>query len=140
MRRTHGLAMAALGVRVERQPVDAGFWRLFVEAIRQGSWHETIAATVARRGWAVKGTQPSETLQRQAEKLSVEQLRALGLELLLGRGGHPSWVTSAFPKLFTKACAPYAVPLKKLHAETVKAAAHKRAARRAEKGGGAEKK
>jgi ParB/RepB/Spo0J family partition protein len=140
LRRTQGVAMAALVGKVERQQPDAGFWRLFVDAIRQGSWHETIAAAVTRRGWATKGTHPSEALKREAEKLTGDQLRALGLELLLGRGGHPSWGVLAFPKLLTKACAHYAIPLKKLHAETIKVAAQKRAARRAEKGGGALKK
>jgi hypothetical protein len=77
LRRTHALAVAALVAKAEVKAADAGFWRLIVRGLLAGSWHDAIAATVARRGWAEKKIRPEATLEKRIAPMAMLVILAI---------------------------------------------------------------
>ena len=86
-----------------KQP-DAAFWRLAGDALADGSWHETIASVVKRRGWVERKQRPEEILQRRTPALSPGELRPLLVELLPTRGAVATWGPTGFGRSPTQAC------------------------------------
>jgi ParB/RepB/Spo0J family partition protein len=117
LRATANAAAEAVVAAVEKKDHGAAFWRFVVAGLAAGSWHEAIAATVKRRGWAdKKGEHPTAALERQLAKLSVAQLRGLVVDLLLGRHSISAYSTaSPFSSVLRQGCKTFGVDLARLH-------------------------
>ena len=79
-----------------QQEPDAGFWRLVLTGLIQGSWHESITDLVKRRGLYVKGQQPEVLLAAHIKQASIEELRGIALELVITRNCGPLYFTPVF--------------------------------------------
>jgi ParB/RepB/Spo0J family partition protein len=136
LRRTTTDATAALVSNVEAQEPSVAWWRLVVGAFADGSWHDAIGTLMKRRGWAIRGKRPEESLRAQVELLAEPQLRGVLTEIVVNRFGcGGSWQTPALCKQLVRACDLFRVDLKKLQANARAAVAAKKAAKAAKKGG-----
>lgn len=80
--------------RARQQEPDEEFWRLMVIGLIKGSWHESIAQLVKRRGLFVKGQQPEALLSAHLHQASLDELRGIAFELVVTRGSSPLYFTS----------------------------------------------
>ena len=101
--------------KAEGRAASAAFWGLVLHALAHGSWHDTIAAVVKRRGWSEKRARPEDSLARKSGSLNEAQLRGLVLEILIGRHPYSTW-GEPFGNILREACKLYGVELGKLHA------------------------
>lgn len=99
----------------ERKPDDA-FWRLIVSGLLRGSWHDTIADLVRRRGLAEKGKRAEDVLEAHVATVTGRELMGVAIELIVSRGAFWQHATS-YGETLTKACALYEVDLKALEKE-----------------------
>lgn len=114
LRRGTDLALAAVVAKVEAQEPAAAFWKILLDGVAAGSWHDVIGTVIKRRGWNEKKVRPEELLLKRAEGMTGAQLRGLALEVVVTRGAYSTWGTPAFGKGLTAACRLYGVDLKKV--------------------------
>jgi ParB family chromosome partitioning protein len=95
-----------------------------------GGYHDAVADAVKRRGLErEKGSSPEAVLTAHASELDGGALRALVLELAIGRGAYFAW-SSRYSDRLTAAAAAYVVDIGAVE----KATADELAQRRAERG------
>jgi len=124
------LLSAIVSAAQARPADDSTFARLVFDAMVHGGCHDTIADAVKRRGLErEKGFAPEAVLTAHASELEGSALRALVLELAVGRGAYFAW-SSRYSDRLTAAAAAYGVDL----AAVEKATAEELAQRRAERG------
>jgi ParB/RepB/Spo0J family partition protein len=111
LRKGADLATAELVRRAEEQEPAAAFWRVIVEGLAAGSWHEVIGTVCKRRGWVEKNVRPEALLVRRSASMEATELRALVLELVVSRGAFTTWGTLGFGKTLVSACTAYKVDL-----------------------------
>jgi hypothetical protein len=114
-------AMAKLRDAAASGKPDAELFRLLVRGLLRGSWHDTVADTVRRRGLREKGGRPEEVLEKVTADAKFGELIGLAVELIAGRGAFWSGA-GGYGQTFTEACKLYGVDLKKLLAEVKKPA------------------
>jgi ParB/RepB/Spo0J family partition protein len=117
-------AMAKLRDAAASGKPDAELFRLLVHGLLRGSWHDTVADTVRRRGLREKGAKlgrPEDVLEKLVPELKLGELVGLAVELIAGRGAFWSGA-GGYGQTFTEACKVYDVDLKKVMAEVKKPA------------------
>ncbi len=107
-------AIGQVVAKAEATPAGGELWRLLVQGLLQGSWHDSIQELVRRRGLTVKGERPQETLSRFVESASPEQLLGVAVEIILCRGAF--W-RDGYGTLLTQACAHYGVDIAGIEAQ-----------------------
>ena len=113
-----------------RPPDDSTFARLVFDAMIHGGYHDAVADAVKRRGLErEKGFSPEAVLTAHASELDGGALRALVLELAIGRGAYFAW-SSRYSDRLTAAAAAYEIDIGAVE----KATADELAQRRAERG------
>jgi hypothetical protein len=117
LRKGADLATAELIRRAQAQEPSAAFWRVIIEGLAAGSWHEVIGTVCKRRGWTEKNVRPEALVVRRSAAMDASQLRALVMELIVTRGAFTTWGTLGFGKTLTSACAAYKIDLRKIENE-----------------------
>jgi ParB family transcriptional regulator, chromosome partitioning protein len=121
---------AVVAAAQARPPDDSTFARLVFDAMIHGGYHDAVADAVKRRGLErEKGSSPEAVLSAHASELDGGALRALVLELAIGRGAYFAW-SSRYSDRLTAAAAAYAVDIGAVE----KATADELEQRRAERG------
>lgn len=126
--------LSAIVAAAEARPAeDATFASLVFDAMIHGGYHDAVADAVKRRGLARdKGVTPEAALTEHATALSGAGLRALVLELAIGRGAYFAWASKYSDRL-TAAAAAYDVEITAVEKKTAEALAERRAERAARK-------
>ena len=91
--------LSAIVAAAQARPADdSTFARLVFDAMVHGGYHDAVADAVKRRGLErEKGFAPEAVLTAHASELDGSALRALVLELAVGRGAYFAWSSSATP-------------------------------------------
>lgn len=123
--------LSAIVAAAQARPADdSTFARLVFDAMVHGGYHDAVADAVKRRGLErEKGFSPEAALTAHANELEGSALRALVLELAVGRGAYFAW-SSRYSDRLTAAAAAYGIDV----AAIEKATAEELAQRRAERG------
>jgi ParB family chromosome partitioning protein len=124
----------AIVAGAEARPAeDATFASLVFDAMIHGGYHDAVADAVKRRGLArEKGVTPEAALTEHATALSGAGLRALVLELAIGRGAYFAWASKYSDRLIAAAAA-YDVDITEVEKKTAEQVAERRAERAARK-------
>jgi ParB family chromosome partitioning protein len=133
-RATIASLLSAIVAAAEVRPAeDATFASLVFDAMIHGGYHDAVADAVKRRGLArEKGVAPEAALAEHATALSGAGLRALVLELAIGRGAYFAWASKYSDRL-TAAAAAYDVDITAVEKKTAEAVVERRAERAARK-------
>lgn len=126
--------LSAIVAAAEARPAeDATFASLVFDAMIHGGYHDAVADAVKRRALARdKGVTPEAALTEHATSLSGAGVRALVLELAIGRGAYFAWASKYSDRL-TAAAAAYDVDITAVEKKTAEAVAERRAERAARK-------
>ncbi len=111
------VSRAAIGqvvAKAEAQPPALPFWQIALTSLVRGSWHDTLAEVVKRRGWSEKKSRPEDVARRHAREMKEPETRALVLEILVTRFALPHWSSATFGEDLRAACKLYGVDLAKL--------------------------
>lgn len=110
-------ALGELASKAEKGDVeDVDFWRFLARGFLEGSWHDTIADVVKRRGLATPKTRGEEVLGRLITTAPVHVLRGLVAELVVTRGALARHLIGR-PRPFADACRLFGVDVAKLERE-----------------------
>jgi ParB family chromosome partitioning protein len=108
---------------------DSTFARLVFDAMLHGGYHDAVADAVKRRGLErEKGSAPEAALTAHATELDGSALRALVLELAIGRGAYFAW-SSRYSDRLTAAAAAYGIDIAAVEKKTVEELGQRRAER-----------
>lgn len=116
LRRTASAVVAAVIGKAEAKEPAAAFWRLLLDGIADGSWHEVVNTVCKRRGWSEKKVRAEEALAGHVSQLEAAKLRALVLEVVITRSAYSTWGTLALGKRLLEAAKLYGVDAKKIEA------------------------
>ena len=133
-RATIGNILSAILAAAEARPAeDSTFASLVFDAMIHGGYHDTVADAVKRRGLErEKGATPEAVLTAHASGLQGAALRALVLELAIGRGAYFAW-SSRYSERLTAAATAYGIDIAVVENTTAEQVAQRRAERGARK-------
>lgn len=124
---TTNLLAAVVTAAQARPAEDSTFVRHVLEGMIHGGYHDAVAEAVKRRGLERdKGLAPETVLKAHAERLDDPGLRALVLELAVGRGAYFAW-SSKHSERLAAAAAAYGVDVAAVERATVEELARRRA-------------
>jgi ParB family chromosome partitioning protein len=127
------LLSAIVAAAQARPGDDSTFARLVFDAMVHGGYHDAVADAVKRRGLErQKGFAPEAVLTAHASELDGSALRALVLELAVGRGAYFAW-SERYSDRLTAAAAAYGIDVAAVEKATVDELAQRRAERGARK-------
>jgi ParB family chromosome partitioning protein len=127
---TTNLLSAVVAAAQTRPPEDSTFARHVLDAMVHGGYHDAVVDAVKRRGLErEKGLAPEAVLKAHAAELDGPGIRALVLELAVGRGAYFAW-SSRYSDRLTAAAAAYGIDV----AAVEKATEEELEQRRAERG------
>ncbi len=116
-----------------RPPDDSTFASLVFDAMIHGGYHDAVADAVKRRRLErEKGATPEAALTSHASGLQGAALRALVLELAIGRGAYFAWSSKYSDRLIAAAAA-YDIDIAAAEKTTAEQVAQRRAERGARK-------
>jgi ParB family chromosome partitioning protein len=126
--------LSAIVAAAEARPADdATFASLVFDAMIHGGYHDAVADAVKRRGLErKKGDTAEAVLTGHASGLQGAALRALVLELAIGRGAYFAW-SSKYSERLTAAAAAYGIDIAAVEKTTAEQVAQRRAERGARK-------
>lgn len=126
--------LSAVVAAAEARPVeDSTFAILVFDAMIHGGYHDSVADAVKRRELErEKGAAFEAVLTAHASGLPGAALRALVLELAIGRGAYFAW-SSRYSELLTAAATAYGIDIAAVEKTTAEQVAQRRAERRARK-------
>ncbi|WP_242343664.1 ParB/RepB/Spo0J family partition protein [Anaeromyxobacter terrae] len=126
--------LSAIVAAAEARPADdSTFATLVFDAMTHGGYHDAVADAVKRRGIErEKGATPEAVLSAHASGLQGAALRALVLELAIGRGAYFAW-SSKYSDRLTAAAAAYGIDIAAVEKTTAEQVAQRRAGRGARK-------
>ncbi len=126
--------LSAIVAAAEGRPAeDSTFATLVFDAMIHGGYHDAVADAVKRRELErEKGAAPEAVLARHASGLNGAALRALILELAIGRGAYFAW-SSKYSDRLTAAATAYGIDIAAVEKATATQVAQRRAERAARK-------
>jgi ParB family chromosome partitioning protein len=126
--------LSAIVAAAQARPADdSTFARLVFDAMVHGGYHDAVTDAVKRRGLQrEKGFAPEAVLTAHASELDGSALRALVLELAVGRGAYFAW-SSRYSDRLTAAAAAYEIDVAAVEKATTDELAQRRAQRGARK-------
>ena len=127
------LLSAIVAAAEARAPDDSTFASLVFDAMIHGGYHDAVADAVKRRRLdREKGAAPEAALTSHASGLQGAALRALVLELAIGRGAYFAWSSKYSDRLIAAAAA-YDIDIAAVEKTTAEQVAQRRAERGARK-------